>query len=374
MRFTNVRKIIIFKLCCLGDIVFMTPAIAALRKKFPGAEIYLVASSWVRKLTPYLKHVDKIIIYDPPLSGGVFNKLFGFIRLVRLLRRRRFDLAFLGHRASVFGFALKLSGTRYRLGFSGTKYLNYTADFDENVHETKRYLNVLTANGINADSVTTELNQKRKADDIKTEWRIPTDRFIIGIFPFGGINPGTKMDIKRWDYDRYINLIEMVANRFPEIIFVLFEGTEANEKVRDSKRSQTGVCEQEGVDFPDNVIVKSIDIDLISMCNIFIGGDTGPLHIAGAFGIPTLAIFGPSNPDLVMPMNGAGEISHKYIWKKPVCSPCYTPVTAIQRNNTKYWRDDNFICHVGTHVCMKDIQVEEVFGMLEEMVEKMKIK
>lgn len=357
-RFKDIKKILVFKLCCLGDIVFMTPSITALRKNFPGAKVYLIASGWVERLVPYLKNIDGVIIYDLPLKSGFFYKFFSFIKLVRKLREKKFDLAFLGHRTSIFGLALKLSGIKYRLGFRGTRFLNYNAEFDGDIHETERYLNILKKNGIETESALPELKQNRVPNDIKQEYNIPLNKFIVGIFPFGGINPGTKMDIKRWNYERFDKLIRATAKKFPEIVILMFEGSEKNETVKKNI-------------LPDTVRITKINIDLISVCNIFISGDTGPLHIAGALDVSTLAIFGPSNPELVKPLNKQeGKTIRKFVWKKPVCSPCYTPATAIDRNNSKYWRGDDFVCYVGTHVCMKDISVEEVFGVLEEMINK----
>jgi ADP-heptose:LPS heptosyltransferase len=358
----NIKKILVFKLCCLGDIIFMTPAIAGLRNNFPDAKIYLIASSWVEKLTPYLKNIDEVIIYDPPLKGGFFYKLSGLVKLVRTLRKQKFHLAFLGHRANVFGLALKLSGIKYRLGFKGTKFLNYTAEFDENIHETERYLNILKRNGFETDTTQPELKQIRPLDDIKREYNIPTNKFVVGIFPFGGINPGTRMDIKRWDFERYIELVNLIVKQFPDVLILFFEGTQVNEKVNHPKA--TPRFRGNGI---KGVQIIEINIDLISICNIFISGDTGPLHIAGALNVQTLAIFGPSNPSLVKPI---GKTLHMYIWKKPICSPCYTPATAVDRNNSKYWRGDNFICYVGTHVCLKEISVREVFGVLNDMIKK----
>jgi heptosyltransferase-2 len=371
-RLKDIKKILVFKLCCLGDIVFMTPSIAALKKNFPAAQIYLIASQWVERLIPYLKNIDEVIIYDAPLKGGFFYKFFSFINLVGKLRKQRFDLAFLGHRANVFGLVLKLSGIKYRLGFRGTRFLNCTAEFDGDIHETERYLNILKKNGIETDSASPELKQDRVADDIQKEYNIPTNKFIVGIFPFGGINPGTKMDIKRWDYERFEELIRKTAETFPEVVILMFEGSEANEKVDSRFRPDQGYGTGRN-DKYDNVRIMKINIDLISVCNIFISGDTGPLHIAGALDVSTLTIFGPSNPELVKPLSKpVGKTIRKFVWKKPVCSPCYTPATAIDRNNTKYWRADDFVCYVGTHVCMKEISVEDVFGALEEMINEVK--
>ena len=111
----------------------------------------------------------------------------------------------------------------------------------------------------------------------------------------------------------------------------------------------------------------------LSECDVFIAGDTGPLHIAAAMGINTVALFGPTDPELLKPISSENA-QHITIWKKPYCSPCYTPVTASDRNNPKYWRGNTFICHTGTHICMKSILVEEVVSSVELIESIKKIK
>jgi len=290
---------------------------------------------------------------------------------MRILRGKEFDLALLGHRKSVFGFILWLSGIQYRLGFNGTAFLNYTADFDENVHETQRYLNILRESGLRVNAGVPKLKQVRDKTEIRREFGIPLDKRVLGIFPFGGINPGTRMDIKRWGEERYLELAKRACEEFPDTYVALFEGFGEDEKF---DRGMAG-------DFGFHGKGVRINIDLISCCDLFVGGDTGPVHIAAALGVSTLTIFGPSNPNLVMPLEDSAfrelpvpeattvqKPVHKVIWKKVECSPCYTPATAIDRKNRKYWRGENFICHVGTQVCMKEITVEEVFEELKDMI------
>jgi ADP-heptose:LPS heptosyltransferase len=353
IRNKKVKQILIFKLCCFGDIVFITPAIEALRTNFPEARITLIASSWVRDLIPYL-NVDEVLVFDTSQKMGLLKGFTVGLRLMRILRGKEFDLALLGHRKSVFGFILWLSGIQYRLGFKGTAFLNYTADFDENVHETQRYLNILRESGLRVNAGVPKLKQVRDKTEIRREFGIPLDKRVLGIFPFGGINPGTRMDIKRWGEERYLELAKRACEEFPNLYVILFEGLGEDEKLIPPLPPSMGEK-------------KKINIDLISCCDVFVGGDTGPVHIAAALGVSTLTIFGPSNPNLVMPLS-EGNAIHKIIWKKVECSPCYTPATAIDRSNKKYWRSNNFICHVGTHVCMKEISAEEVFEALNEIL------
>lgn len=356
----KIKKILIFKLCCFGDIIFLTPTISALKKNFPDAEISLIASPWIAALKNYLKYVEDVIVFNDVFEKNFFKKVIGTLSLIRVLRKKEFDLVFMGHRKSIFGLIVKLSGIKYRLGFSETKFLNLTEKFDPNIHETERYLNVLRVNDLRVDDNEMELIQHKNKNEIREINNIKLDKFIIGIFPFGGVNPGTEMDIKKWDIENYYSLIDLLKNNSKNYLIFLFEGKHISEKLTMK-------------DFAENVMIKSIDIDLISICDVFVCGDTGPLYIADALKVATVALFGPSDPRLVAPLNKSnGKNLHQYIWKKPDCSPCYTPITSIEKSNNKYWKGNRFICYTGTHECIKEITVDEVFSKLNEMINKLK--
>ncbi|MBN8568231.1 MAG: glycosyltransferase family 9 protein [Ignavibacteria bacterium] len=354
MNKQEIKSILIIKLCCLGDMVFFTPVIENLRANYPDAKITLLAAKWLKPLVPYLKFIDEVIYYEGPYESSGVKKILNTIRTILKLRAKKYDLAVLGHRNNFYGFFAKLCGIKIRLGFSGTKYLTDTVDFDKYTHTTDKNLSILEPLSIPLKNNGTSLQRIRAKEEIKKELDIPSKKNITGIFPFGGVNPGTDMDIKRWDYKNFITVINNAANENKDNIVIVFEGRDINEKIPSS------------VIFPSNVLLKTIDIDSISVCDVFICGDTGPLHIAAAFGIPTVALFGPSDADFVKPLS-SDNTQHILIWKKPWCSPCYNPVTAAERDNPKYWQNGVFRCHTGTLECMKSITVEEVTASINKL-------
>lgn len=334
--------------------VFFTPVIENLRKNYPDAKITLLAAKWLKPLVPNLKFIDEVIYYEGPYESSGLTKALNTIKIIFKLRSKKFDLAVLGHRNNFYGLFAKLCGIKIRLGFTGTKYLTHSVDFDKYTHTTDKNLSILEPLGIPLKNEGTSLQKIKSTDVIKKENNIPAEKKIIGIFPFGGVNPGTDMDIKRWDFDNFRDVINNVSIESKNDTVIVFEGRDKNEKIPAS------------IKFPANVLVRTIDIDLISICDVFICGDTGPLHIAAAFGISTVALFGPSDADFVKPVSH-GNVEHILIWKKPWCSPCYNPVTAAQRDNPKYWQNGVFHCHTGTLECMKSISVEEVTASINKL-------
>lgn len=359
MIFNSVKKILVLKLCCLGDMVFILPAISNLKKNFPDAKITLISSSWVKNIYKYIPDVNNFLIFDPPFEGGFVDKISSAYKLIRLIKKENFDLALTCHRDSSFGTMLMIAGIRYRLGFKYTSFINYHSEYDDTVHETLRYLNILAENGLEIFDTEPVLKRIRNIESVKEKNDIPNDSLTVGIFPFGGINPGTVMKIKRWDLNNYYKIIERLTLEYPECTIILFEGTHEDEMY------------DTNVKFPGNVKIHSIiNNDLMYSCSVFISADTGALHLAAAFGIHTIGLFGPSDPRLVAPLNYDNGIFHKYIWKQPPCSPCYTPQTAIDRSKKMYFNGNEFICNTGTHECMKNISVDEVYSVLNEILEK----
>lgn len=353
----EIKKILVFKLCCLGDIIFITPVIINLKKNYPDAEIYLIASGWINSLKKFIPEIDGVLTYEPPYEEGLFKKIFSSLKLIRLLRKEKFDLVFLGHRTNYFGLLLRLSGIPYRFGFNVTKFLNRTAPFATEKPEVLRYLDVLEANDINIHTRQTKLNKIRTKEEIRKALDLPQDKKIIGVFPFGGVNPGTQMRIKRWGILRYENLIKMIEDRYEgKVAVLIFEGKLEEEKY--------DIKEEFKYTFK-----RTSDFESVSACDLFVSGDTGMVHIAAAFDIPTIALFGPSDPRLFAPLQ-TSDTPHVYIWKKPPCSPCYTPETSIDKSNSKYWNGNTFICNTGTLECINNITEEEVFQNIKNILDK----
>ncbi|HCA43491.1 MAG TPA: hypothetical protein DEP28_09600 [Bacteroidetes bacterium] len=350
MKFENVNKILIAKLCCLGDLVFITPSILKLREKFPDAEISFLYSDWVTNLIPYLPEINKSINAGDVYEKNRFKLALNSFKLLQILRKEKFDLVFSGHRNKLFGWLFKNSNIPYRIGFKGVPGYNITSEFDENIPETSRYVKLLYESGLTNDftdkGYPVKLNNKLVKSGISG-----TEKKTIGIFPFGGLNPGTNMLIKRWEFEKYLKLIDLLKKDF-RIIF--FEGKEHGEKIKERI---------EGVE------VTEIFMDKIAGCDYFISNDTGTLHIAAGFGVSTIGIFGPTDPNILAPVSGFG-VEHKFIWNRTECAPCYTPETAIDKGNKKYWDGNIFKCYMNNHLCMKELQVHRVFEEISDFIKK----
>ena len=351
----NISKILVFKLCCLGDTVFITPAINSLREYYPDATIKIVFTDWIQSLKDYIPNINGGILFKHVFTNNLIKKFIGTISFILEVRRDKYNLVLYTHRNHIFSFILYLCGIKYRLGFSDTWFLTHPVNFDKHIPEYKRYLNILTEFGVKTEGFYPELKRPDNSN-IFNRINIKPGNIIIGIFPMGGLNPGTNMSIKRWELENFFKLIRLIKLNFHDLEIILFEGKHKYEKI----------------ELPYDMGIKKefIDNDKLSVCNYFISADTGSLHIAAAMGIPTLSLFGPSDPRLLAPNTyDNSKINHITIWQKPECSPCYTPDTAIDRDNKKHWRNNEFYCHTGTHICMKSINAELVFDNFKKLIQ-----
>lgn len=353
--FHNVKKILIFKLCCFGDSVFITPAVSSLRHDFPDSEIIFAHADWIKPMISFIPDIDGGILFENVYDRNIFGKLKGTLKFIKMIRKQKFDMVLYGHRSNLLSFVLMLCGVRYRLGFEGTKHLTHKSVFNSGMPEYERYQRILSDNGLSALRSLPKL-KKPNVSAYREKMKLVSGQKVLGIFPEGGNNPGTKMDIKKLDFDKYIGLARMIVSEFPDLKIIFFEGTYSDEKFK----------------LPEvlKAVKETIKNELIACCDYFISGDTGSLHIAAAMGVPTVSIFGPSDPRILSPVNPNDSAKkHLYVWKKPECSPCYTPETAIDKTNRKYWKNNNFVCHTGTHKCMKSVTSVEIYTEFKKLIE-----
>lgn len=355
-------SILLIKFCCLGDIVFLTPTIRALHAAYPERSITLLVSSWVKEIIPCIPDVDGMIVSDAPFERSVTKRLFGAINMIRRIRELRPEIAIVAHRNTAFGFLAYLSGAKHRIGFDTTGFLTHTAVFDETAHEVDRYIAIVRSFGTEVRENATQL-QAPHADRISLDQKLATcgiqqtdSPFVI--FPGGGENPGMNLSIKRWTADGYRETIQRIRERL-KLPVVLVGSTSDRDLCTDVAGGDQGVANLAG-----QLSLREI-VALGHRCKVFLGGDSGPTHLAAAAGAATITLFGPTDPRLLAPR---GE-KHRVLWKQPQCAPCITPRTVLQKT---YFNGKTFICHTGTHECMRDLDVEDVWNVIVEQISHIK--
>lgn len=358
-QYMNIEKILVVKICCLGDIIFLSPAVRVLRSRYPNARITFLASQWVKEIAARVPGVDDVVIYNAPVeTHHVCQRVGETLRLIHRMRKEEYDLAVLAHRSSVFAGLTAAMGIPNRMGFEGTHFLSQSSPFEEYRHETERYLRLVDVeDGDTSTTLCATDGDKFFAEIFLKEQGIGDGTELIGVLPGGGTNPGTTMTIKRWYPEKFAETLQWLQQQHG--LVPLFVGNREDAAASDEVMRHLPA----GFRYVSAVGKSSIGglCGLLTRCKIVVGGDSGPVHMAAALGVPTVSLFGPSDPRLVAPRGN----DHIHIWNHIRCSPCYTPASILNKSN---YEGKNFFCGTQTHECMRSIDVEAVVNAVESLL------
>jgi heptosyltransferase-2 len=319
----------------IGDAVMTTPAMGALRSSFPAAEIVVIANPLVAELFRYHPYCDRVLVYD---KKGAHRGLKGLLRFCGMLRRERFDLAILLQNAVEAAVMAFLARVPRRAGY-GTDgralLLTHSVPVgvtERRLHHTRYYLGMLEALAIRGGDGALRL----ACTDAELAWA----REQLG----GGmpvvINPGAAYgSAKRWYPERFAEVGNRLAAEFGARI-VLTGGPGEMEIGRDIAAAMDVA--------PLNLIGKTSVrqmMAVLSLCRLVVTNDSGPMHVAAAFGVPIVAVFGPTDHTTTSPL----AVNCRIIRKEVDCAPCL-----LRQCPTD-------------HRCMEAIGVEDVMAGVREL-------
>jgi heptosyltransferase II len=312
-------KILVRATNWVGDAIMALPALRAIRARFPGARIAIVARPYVADIYRGQEICDELISYDP---RGTHKGLSGRERLARELRAQKFDVALLLQNAFDAAWLAWRAAIPERIGYARdgrspllTKRIPVPRRGEIPDHEQFYYLELLRRAGwINSlqgePFVRLDVSggHCRKAEETLSSAgaRQNVLRIAIG----AGASYGSA---KCWPPDRFADFV----NRFrshTDADVILF-GTAAEQKVSDAIAA--------GIRGPSiSLVGKTVIADLsalLSRCQLFVGNDSGAMHVAAAVGLPIVAIFGPTDPHGTAPITPRCTV----VQEKPHCSPCF---------------------------------------------------
>ncbi|MGI8961652.1 MAG: lipopolysaccharide heptosyltransferase II [Bryobacteraceae bacterium] len=303
----------------VGDAVMSLPALHALRERFPNARISILARPWVASLYRREPFCDELIPYEAP-SGwkGLAEKWTAASEL----RRRKFDCAILFQNAFESAALVWLARIPVRIGYSRdargwllTHHIPVPSIGDAPRHQRFYYLQLLKhaklITGYSSESFVTLSHAFAAAQDGRKRF---LECGLTG--PIIGVSPGAAYGgAKRWLPDRFADAALQIANeRTASIaIFGSKEETSICEFVSQRVEAAGVAC----VNFAGATTLGQF-IDLAAACEVFVTNDSGPMHIASALGVPTVAIFGATDDRATGPIG-----LHTRVVREPVeCSPC----------------------------------------------------
>ena len=312
-------KILIRATNWVGDAIMALPALRAVHGRFPDANISILARPYVADIYRGQKICDELISYDPK---GAHAGLFGRERLAKELRKQKFDIALLLQNAFDAAWLAWRAGIPERVGYARdgrslllTKKVPVPKHDEIPAHEQFYYLELLRRAGW-VDSLPGESfieldvseEHRRQAEEtlLSAGARPNAIRIAIG----AGASYGSA---KCWPPDRFAGCVNHF--RLHTDVDVILFGTAAEQKVSDAIAA--------GIRGPSLSLVGKTAIAalpaLLSRCQLFVGNDSGAMHVAAAVGLPVVAIFGPTDPHGTAPVTPRCTV----VREKPYCSPCF---------------------------------------------------
>ena len=303
----------------VGDAIMALPALQAVRKRFPQAEIAILAPPYVADIYRGQGVADELIGYDrkgqhagiqgkEQLAAELKAKKFG----TALLLQNAFDAAWIAWRA---GIPERIGYDRDARGLLLTRAIRLPCAGEIPAHEKFYYLELVKRAGwIDALPDVSEISllvtdeQSLRAEEKLQSFgaRRGAMRVAVG----AGASYGSA---KCWPPERFAVAINRLMNeRKAEII--LF-GTLAEAAV--SAAIQAGL-DQAVLDLTGKTEIAELPA-LLSRCTLFLGNDSGAMHVAAAVGLPVVAVFGPTDPCGTAPVTARCTI----VQEKPYCSPCF---------------------------------------------------
>ncbi len=340
MRKEGIRRIVVRGPNWLGDAVMCEPALSRVRTLFPQAEITLLVKPGIADLLAQHPAVNRTLVYD---DRGRHAGLVGKWSLAAVLRRHRFDLAILFQNAFEAALISFLAGIPRRFGYATdgrTLLLTDPVTVPPRAaqrHQVEYYWDLLKPLGGHGPAPAPRLyvtpdESALIAGRLADAGIGPSDLVI-------GVNPGsTYGHAKRWLPDRYAEVVNRVVKEAQgqsgARVGVAILGAKGEEPlgkaIADQIKTRTVVCSGQ-------TTVREL-MALVKRCQLFLTNDTGPMHVAAAFKVPLVAVFGPTDWQTTSPFG----VDAKLVRQPVSCAPCLLRECPID------------------HRCMTGVTVEQV--------------
>jgi heptosyltransferase-2 len=375
-RRSEPRKILFIKLWGMGSILNAVPAFAAAKwgirntqYAIRNTEVHLLTFKRNAQICELLNVVDTVLFLDNPRPSVSF--LLNLLQLIQRLRVERFDvvvdLEFFVRFTTILTY---LTDAPCRIGFDSPKWwrsslYTHVAPFRARAHITDCFLDLARclggeilrfAQNDNLPLCHSERSEESQVPALKPPSEkcacIPASLHpcINESKPLVCLNPNASevSHLSRWMPENFARLADELIDRYGVTVGLTGAPNEVEfvESVRRMARHADEI-----IVFAGKTTIPQF-IALLQRCRVFITNDSGPMHLAAALGVPTIALFGPDTPTRYGP-RGA---QHTIFYKPPPCSPCYN----FYDNKSNRCKNEVYQC------CLKSITVEEVVAAAEK--------
>lgn len=342
------KKILILKLGAMGDVILITPSIRMIRARFPYAKIAVLVDKKHAPLISGCRDLNELI----PVDRKRLAEIPFLLKLAKKLRREGYDISVDFQNSKWTHLLGYLSGATERYGFKRGPLawlLNRPASV-ASVAEgpVKNQFRILRALGVKKLDERLELfpdeDAKREAWTMLETSASAVEKNYVGFV----LGSSPQWETKRWPAAKFVELAERIRQVYGSTIVLL--GAPGEKEIADEFCS--GFTSGKVLNLTGRTSPQLL-VGVTSCLRALVSGDTAPLHVAASLNVPTVALFGPTDPKRHMPTVPQSRVHVHYV----PCHPCYKGTCP---NKTD------------VHVCMQKISVDEVFESVSRFLKPVK--
>jgi heptosyltransferase II len=337
------RRILIKAVNWLGDVVMTLPAMRATRRAFPDTHLALLINRELASFFDGDHLLDEVIPYSVARGFGGLNDR---LKIVGELRAHHFDLAVLMPNSFESALWVTAAGIPRRAGYAldaRGAMLTHKASPppDALAGHQSRYWLAMVRETLGVEGDANDLAISPDASHVATmrEWirthRRRANAPLIAIAPAAAYGPA-----KEWPAKKFADVIDALAARLDAECVLVGAPSERAKCAEVASLAASGAMVSAGETSIGELIA------LLSISSGFVGNDSGCMHLAGALGIPTVAIFGSTNPIRTGPAGSRSRV----IWHHLECSPCLART-----------------CRFGHYNCLHQIESKEALEALSAL-------
>jgi predicted lipopolysaccharide heptosyltransferase III len=342
-------RILLVRLRQIGDVVFTTPAVHALREQFPDAHLTYIVEPAAAPIVAHNPHLNDVIV--APRARGI-RGLLDDLALARRLRAQHYDIAIDFHGGPRASMLTWLSGAPVRLGYEilgrGWMYTRRVARPTElrKRHSVENQWDLLAPLGVAPPD--------RSANPVEMPADAAVTAAIDGRLHEAGVAPGDRLVVihvsagnpfRRWPASHFVELVAGLAAGDERRRIVVTSGPSEREAaghvIGDSQR-RLGPARAHQVLSCGEFSLTELRA-LLDRAALYIGGDSGPLHVAATTRVPIVGLYGPTLPVRSAPWRDAGCVTESVDAGELPCRPC-----------------DQRVCAPGDFRCLTSIEAERV--------------
>jgi lipopolysaccharide heptosyltransferase II len=337
----------------IGDVVLAMPALQALRVKYPHSRITAVVKPPADQILTAHPAVDTVI---PIPSGGLLTGL----RFARRLSKYRFDLGIVFPNSIHSALLMSLAGAKNRLGYDTegreiflTHSVPVTSLAKRTAYRVDYFFDLMASLQLDPDEKKFLALNKTGEDAVVEEFlsRSGWEKNQLLIV----VHPGTSKPQRGWHSERFGILCQKLVKEYPVKIILL-----GNQKDADLLAQIRKFSPEQVVPVPPNMDLREVAA-LLEKSQLFIGNDSGMMHLTSMVGTPLVGIFGPGSSLTSGPY--IDESKQEIVTKNFECSPC----------RQKFFKE----CKPSPHnkpYCLEDISVNDVSEAVVRLMQKLEGK